>query len=490
MLRFGTRRPRVASASSCSSARFRLRRFVVVAAGALVAWACTETPTGSQAPDALASQTTGTYGTITVEVKERGKGIDGVVVTVVNREKGPFDAEGVITKGLTEGGGIAEFRNLELGEYCAHVSPVTSLDDATGEDGLIIPQTTLNSGETESFGPAVTERQGGGPKVKSVPLTLDSYRRNCAGEAGQVAPIVLTQQSPSASVTLAPQSAGRFVASFRDLQGNSVGVSAWAVLPYALPWFPGVPNVYPGLLLSVGGNDGTTFEGLPPGTTVALEALADNGGQGLLIASLASGLVPSDGSTGTTQQALTMEPLMCTMSTGKEAQAGTATGGSLEIVGTVKDGFRGEAVESASENPEVDLRFTGASAISIWYDVVGDGDDQLQLRFKHAGGATANLNVSYGCRDGACVQSSSSGSSGATATLYQRPSEDGRIRLTWVIDDVPFGSDIAAAEYSLRDFPQPSKSDQSRAYSPIPIPLFSDQCNIDQGNDPSWWIGA
>lgn len=500
MLCFGTRRPPVACASSCSSSRLRLIAFVLATAGVLTLGACTEAPTASDLPDVASSHSlTAGHGEITVQVKEQGKGVADVLVTVVHNQNGPFGVPGdesTVTKLVTPSSGVVTFHDLPLGGYCAHITPISDQADAIAQGELVIPIVGGVQGSTITSAGAITERQGGGGNTKSVPFTEENYQKNCVNtdpNGPNPPPILLATDGASASVTLAPQPASQLAVSFWDLEGTAleglnIAVDAWAVMPLELPWFPDLSSIFPGLLVSLGtsSTDNTLFEGLPPGQWVALEALVNRGeGQGYLIASLPPRLTPSQGTTEVLEDPLAMEPFLCTMSKDKVAAAGTATGGALEIVGSVKDGFR-----ARGPGEEEQFRFTGDFKIAIWYDVVGDGSDALKMRFKGSGNSTKNLNVSYSCVAGECSAGTPSGSSGASAKLFQRDLESGKIRLTWLIDEVPFMDDVTVAEYSLSDFPEPSKDDQERAYSTIPVPIFGEQCQIDQSNDPSWWIGA
>ncbi len=494
MHRFGTRRPSVACASSCSSPRLRAAPLVLAAAGALLVAACTETPTGGEAPDALASHSMTEDHTITVEVKERGKGVADVLVTVVHNVFGPFRVPGdesTVLKMVTPSSGVVTFDDLPLGGYCAHITPVSDFDDATAGGDLVVPIAAGLTGGTVSNAGAITERQGGG--TKSVPFTEANYLKNCVetGDAGpNPAPIQLTDRKPSASVTLTPQPAARLRARFVDLQGSTVPASSWAVLGRTspelnLPWFfedfenQVRAGVHPGILMSVGGPDENDilYKGLPPGIEVAIEALSTAGGQQGLLTASDRRTTPGSGSTsGTTE--LAMEPLMCTLEK-KTANPGTASGGALEIAPWVKDGFRA--------TPD----FQAGRAVSIWYDVSGTAQDALQMRFKDTGGATKNLVASYSCTAGVCALGSVSGSSGASVGFFARPLGNGVVRVTWIIENLPFTTNLAAVEYQLQDFPETSKDDATRAYSPIfPIPAVGLECEIDQGNDPSWWIGA
>jgi hypothetical protein len=365
---------------------------------------------------------------------------------------------------------------LVSGEYCVTVRALPfKLADAYPD--LIVPSDVgvPFSATVDGFA-TISERSR--KRIRWVNFTADNYADNCTVGGDNDPAVELTTRNPTAKVSVKLTPASRLKLGFTDLQGNDVDADVWAVIPIDVPWGVYAPeDVYPGALVSTGAAFGTTtMNGLPPGVEVAIEALLASG-QGDLVF---SGRETTPAAGDETEVDVETEPLMCTIERTDEP-ADDVDPGVVDIAPWVKDGFRGGA------------DFTSIWQLSIFYDVVAFGNDELHMRFS-VPGQTDNLVAKYsvpGCSDPDYDPDLSGPAADVTTVeLFCRENDAGGYRVTWVIGlgESYDQTNLEYVEYQLKDFPAPGNPDGGlRSFKQIDVVPPGTTCTADQSNDPRWW---
>ncbi len=425
-----------------------------------------------------ANNVSGTYGVVDATVfAPGGAPAAGFVVTVVNRDMGPFTRDGDPTSysgALTDAGGHTTIAGLPVpGEYCVLARPLTSLPTATGFGTVYAPlpitgQTTPTP-PTSGLGVIAT-----GPNGPSVPLSPQSFQTYCFATSAQPAPLVLGADRATAAVRLDLQPGGTLDVRYLDAAGKPQPDPAWVVQPLAPPPWMGdfsiPPGVKSGVLLSaappVNGVDQLT--GIPAAPIVLESGILSVPGQGLLTST--EHLVGTGGSQTLTP--IVLQPLLCTLNRHGEPAGDGGTG--IDFLGPVKDGFR------ADFGPPLTLR----NEISIFYDERHAGTATLRFRVL-VGGQALDLLARYTAEGTGGQLLSETGAAyvaGVRATPFFAPGTIGVRRVTWVITGLPAGLTGAAyrLDAALDGFP-----DAAGTLQPIRQP---ESCAGGQGNDDQWWV--
>jgi hypothetical protein len=437
----------------------------------------TEAPSVSHLTPQATVNSTDTDGAIEVTVKYKGKGLDDLLVTAVHRTYGPtavpetFDE---LTMAVTDADGKATILGLLVpGEYCVTVRALPfRLVEAYPD--LIVPyELGVSEPATVDGFATISERKRN--RIRWVNFTGAKYEANCTDGGDNDPAVELTTRNPTAKVSVKLTPASRLRLGFTDLVGDPVDYAdVWAVIPVSVPWASGAPaGENPGALVSTGEASGpTTMNGLPPGVEVAIEALLASGQGDLTF----SGRETTPGAGEEEEVEGATEPLMCEFDRTEEP-AGDVDPNTVDIEPWVKDGFRGGA------------DFESIRQLSIFYDVVAFGNDELHMRFS-VPGQTDNLVAKYSVSSSGCSDPDLSGPADVTVELFCRPNDAGGIRVTWVIslgnsygDDL---EDLEAVEYQLKDFPPPGEGE--RSFKQIDVLRPGTTCTAVQSNDPKWWV--